>query len=62
MFYCVQIVDGTQAIYAYETLASATEAYHYFIYYQMNQKADSILCMIVDADGAVYKVEKIVKE
>ena len=62
MFYHVEITPNAQAIYAHETLKEATEAFHYFMYYQSNVGADSAAGMVIDEDGAVYRTEKYVKE
>lgn len=61
MFYHIEIADGTQAIYAHETYEQAVEAFHYFLYYQMNIKAKSALGIVMDAEGAVYKTEKFTR-
>ena len=66
MFFHIEImtVNGTttQAIYAHATKAEAVAAYHYALYYQMNNaECTECTAMVVDKDGAVYCTEKYVK-
>lgn len=56
MFYCIIITD-TQAIFAYETQAGATEKFHTEMAYAYNQGI-SCTCVIMDKYGAVYKSER----
>ena len=56
MFYCIILTD-TQAIFAYETQAGATEKFHSEMAYAYNQGI-SCTCVVMDKHGAVYRSEK----
>ena len=58
MFYTIIITD-TQAIFAYETKAGATEKFHTELAYAMNQGI-SCTCVVMDRNGAVYKSEQYI--
>ena len=55
MFYTIILTD-TQAIFAYETQAAATEKFHTELAYAYNQGL-SCTCIVIDRNGAVYKSE-----
>ena len=57
MFYTIIITDA-QAIFAYPTLAAASEKFHSELAYALNQGI-ACLCMVIDADGAVHRSEKV---
>lgn len=56
MFYCIILTD-TQAIFAYETQAAATEKFHTELAYAYNQGI-SCTCVVMDKHGAVYRSEE----
>ena len=58
MFYCIILTD-TQAIFAYETQAGATEKFHTELAYAYNQGI-SCTCVVMDKHGAVYKSEQYI--
>lgn len=58
MFYCIILTD-TQAIFAYETQAGATEKYHTELAYAYNQGI-SCTCVVMDKHGAVYRSEEYI--
>ena len=58
MFYCIILTD-TQAIFAYETQAAATEKFHSELAYAYNQ-AISTTCVVMDKNGAIYKSESYI--
>lgn len=58
MFYCIILTD-TQAIFAYETQAGATEKFHSEMAYAYNQGI-SCTCVVMDEHGAVYRSEEYI--
>jgi len=59
MFFTIIIQPTTQAIFAYETKAGATEKFHTELAYAMNQGI-SCTCVVMDRNGAVYKSEQYI--
>jgi len=57
MFYTIIIQPTTQAIFAYETQAGATEKFHTELAYAYNQGL-SVTAIVMDQYGAVYKSER----
>lgn len=62
-FETVTTADGTtQTVYQHPTMEEAVSAFHYTLYYQMQNNAClSALAMVFDDNGAVHKSEKYVK-
>lgn len=68
MFYLIEISEGDskisgKGIYAYETLNEAVASFHSKLGTAMKSELyTSDLVMVIDADGAVYKSEKFIRE
>ena len=60
MYYTI-IINSTQAVFAYETLAAATEKFHTELAYAMNQSIPCT-CVVMDKHGAVYRSEEYTAE
>lgn len=66
MFYHVEIVttNGTtiQNLFPHSTKDEAIAAFHYALYYNMNNaECSACLAMVIDGNGAVYASEKYTK-
>lgn len=59
MFYTIILKSDSQAIFAYETQAAATEKFHSELAYAYNQGI-SCTCVVMDKHGAVYKSEEYI--
>lgn len=66
MFFHIEIMTikgaTTQAIYAHASKEEAVAAFHYALYFQMNNaECTECMAMVIDDCGAVYNSEKYTK-